>query len=104
MKDPDKELFEYDDEAAISFIQNHLPQELKEKFQEDTIYYLLDTICDFFEKKDFLNEDDLEKEEKELTNYLLSQSKKDDVGEFSSEEIILFLKAEEAYSDTLDVF
>jgi hypothetical protein len=104
MKDPDKELFEYDDEAAIFFIQNHLPQELKEKFQEDTIYYLLDTICDFFEKKDFLNEDDLEKEEKELTNYLLSQSKKDDIGEFSSEEIILFLKAEETYSDTLDVF
>ena len=102
MKDQE-EMFEYDDEAAIAFIRNHLPQELKEKFEDDIIYYLLDTICDFFEKRDFLNEDDTEKEEKELTAYLLSQTKKDEIGEFTPEEIVLFLKAEEAYSNTLDV-
>ena len=98
-----EETFEYDDEAAIAFIQNHLPQELKEKFPEDTIYYLLDSICEFFEKKDFLNEDDIEKEEKELVDFLLKQTEKDDIGTFSTEEMIFFLKAEEAYSDTLDI-
>ena len=101
---PEEEMFEYDDEAAIAFIRNYLPQELKEKFSDDTIYYLLDTICDFFEKKDFLGDEDEEKEEKELVNYLLSQINKEDLGDFSSEEITLFLKAEEAYSDTLDIF
>lgn len=99
-----EQMFEYDDEAAIAFIRNYLPQELKEKFPDDTIYYLLDTICDFFEKKDFLDEDDDEKEEKELADYLLTQTKKDNIGDFSFEEMILFLKAEEAYSDTLDIF
>jgi hypothetical protein len=104
MEDQEK-MFEYDDEAAIAFIRNYLPQELKEKFQEDTIYYLLDTVCDFFEKKDFLNdEDEMEKEEKELADYLLSQIKKDNIGDFTFDEIVLFLKAEDAYSDTLDIF
>lgn len=99
-----EEIFEYDDEAAIAFIQNYLPQELKEKFPEDTIYYLLDTICDFYEKKDFLDDEDEEKETKELADFLLKQIRKDNIGEFSPEEIILFLKAEEAYSETLDIF
>jgi len=103
MEDQEK-MFDYDDEAAIDFITNHLPQELKEKFPEDTIYYLLDTICDFFEKRDFLNEDDTEKEEKELADYLLAQTKKDTIGDFSFDEMILFLRAEDAYSDTLDIF
>lgn len=103
MKEQD-EVFDYDDEAAITFIQNHLPQELKEKFPEDTIYYLLDTICDFYEKKGFLDDEDDEKEEKELADFLLKQTRKDAIGEFSLEEIVLFLKAEEAYSETLDLF
>lgn len=96
-------LFEYDEEAAVNFIRNYLPQEMKDAFPEDTIYYLLDTICDFYEKNDYLDEDDREKEERELTDYMISQSREDEIGTFSREEMILFLKAEEAYTDTLDL-
>ncbi|MDL2223222.1 hypothetical protein LJB98_03890 [Bacteroidales bacterium OttesenSCG-928-M11] len=95
--------FIYDEEAAVVFIQNHLPIDLKERFTEDCIYYLLDTICDFYEKNDYLNETDEEKEEKDLIKYLTSQAKKDEIGEYTSEEMLLFLKAEEAYTDTLDI-
>lgn len=95
--------FEYDDEAAIAFIQNYLPQELKEKFDDDSIYYLLDTILDYYEKLDFLSDDDEEKEERELIDFLLKQTQKDQIGNFTKEEITLFLRAESAYSDTLDV-
>lgn len=33
-----------DDEKTIEFIRNYLPQELKEKFSEDELYYFLDLI------------------------------------------------------------
>jgi hypothetical protein len=96
--------FEYDEEEAVKFIQNYLPQELKERFSDDDIYYILDVICDFYEKNDYLNEDDEEKEEQELLRFIIKQAKKDGIGEYSSEEVLLVLKAEEAYSDTLDLF
>ena len=98
------ELFEYDSEAAVEFIHNYLPQELKEKFTEDTIYYILDLICEFYEQNDYLNEEDEENEEKELITFIVQQSERDKVGIFLPEDILLVLRAEAAYSDTLDIY
>ena len=95
--------FEYDDVAAVKFIQNYLPVELKEKFSEDDIYYILDVICDFYDDKDWLSDDDDEQEEQELIQFIIKQAGKDEIGEFSQEEIQLFLTAEAAYADTLDI-
>ena len=96
-------MFEYDDEIAIEFILNFLPQELKEKFPEDTLYYILDVICEFYDLHDWLNDDDEEKEERELIQFIVKQSEKDGIGRFSEEEIRLVLAAESAYCDTLDL-
>ena len=96
-------MFEYDDEAAVKFVQNYLPQELKEKFDEDTIYYVLDVICEFYEKRDWLDNDDEEQEERELIDFIVEQAKKDGIGEFTKEEIRLALAAEAAYSETLEI-
>lgn len=93
---------EYDDDVAVEFIHNYLPQELKAKFENDTIYYILDLICEFYEKNDYLNEDDEEKEEKELIAFIVKQAKKDAIGNFSPEDILIVLRAEAAYMDTLD--
>ncbi len=95
--------FEYDDEFSIKFIQNYLPQELKNRFSEDDLYYILDVICDFYEKRDWLSDDDDEKEERELVDFIIKQAKKDNIGEYTEEEIRLVLAAETAYSDTLDI-
>jgi hypothetical protein len=96
-------MFEYDDEIAVKFIRNHLPQELKTRFTEDDLYYILDVICEFYEKRDWLSEDDEEKEEKELIRFIIRQSIKDSIGNFTEEEIRFVLIAEAAYSDTLDI-
>jgi len=97
------ETFEYDEDAAVEFIHNNLPQELKAEFPDDTLYYLLDLICEFYEKNDYLNEDDEEKEERELIAFIVQQAKKDKIGDFSPEAILLVLRAEAAYMDTLDI-
>jgi hypothetical protein len=95
--------FQYDEEVAVSYILNYLPQELKEKFTEDDIYYILDVICEFYEQNDCMDNDDIEKEEQELIRFILQQAKKDGIGEYTPEEIMFVLRAEDAYTDTLDI-
>jgi len=97
-----EEALEYDDDDAVEFIHNYLPQELKEKYSEDTIYYVLDLICEFYDKNDYLTDEDDEKEEKELVEFILQQADKDEVGDFSREDILMILRAEDAYMETLD--
>ena len=93
---------EYDEDVAVEFIHNYLPQDLKTIFSKDTLYYILDLICEFYEKNDYLNEDDEEKEEKELITFIVKQAQKDAMGNFSSDDVLMVLRAEEAYMETLD--
>ncbi|GHU68713.1 hypothetical protein FACS189413_06240 [Bacteroidia bacterium] len=96
-------MVEFDDATAVKFIQNYLPQELKERFEEDDIYYFLDVIGEFYEKLDWLSDDDEAQEEAKLIAFIIKEAKKDKIGNFSEEEIRLVLAAEAAYSDTLDI-
>ena len=48
----------YDDVESMKFIKNYLPQELKEKFSDDDIYYIVDLIYDFYDSKGFMDESD----------------------------------------------
>ena len=99
MSDP----FEYDEDIAVEFIHNYLPQDLKVKFSKDTLYYILDLICEFYEKNDYLNEDNEEKEERELIAFIVQQSEKDAIGNFLPDDILMVLCAEDAYMNTLDI-
>lgn len=44
-----------DDEKTIEFIRNYLPQELKEKFSEDELYYFLDLIDEYYSESGILD-------------------------------------------------
>jgi hypothetical protein len=96
-------MFEYDEENAVKFIQDYLPQDLKERFTEDDLYYILDVICEFYEKKDWMDDEDEEKEEEELIQFIVNQSINDKMGNFTKDEIRFILIAEAAYSDTLGI-
>ena len=37
-----------DDRLTVEFIQNYLPQDVKEKFTEDELYYFLDVIDEYY--------------------------------------------------------
>ena len=97
------EKVEYDEDVAVEFIHNYLPQELKVIFSKDTLYYILDLICEFYEKNDYLSDDDEEKEEKELITFIVQQAQKDAIGNFLPEDVLMVLRAEEAYMETLDM-
>ncbi|MDR1719287.1 MAG: hypothetical protein LBR67_04105 [Dysgonamonadaceae bacterium] len=97
------ELIDYDEDVAVAFMQNYLPQELKGRFSDDDLFYLLDLMCEFYEKNDYFNDDDEEKEERELIAFIIKEAKKNEIGDYTAEEIVMVLRAEEAYMATLDL-
>ena len=54
-------LADADDEKTIEFIKNYLPQELKEKFSDDELYYFLDLIDEYYSESGILDAQPREK-------------------------------------------
>lgn len=102
----EKDFPDYDEDAAILFIRNQLPQELKEKFSDDELNYIVDLIYEFYEEKGFIDEADTEVEVDldELTSYVIKNAKKDKVGSFNEDEIQFIVDAEIAYCESLGIF
>ena len=101
--------WQYDDEEAIRFIQNYLPQELKGKFKNDDILYILDLIYEYYETNGLLEEDgndekEVEIDEDEVIEYVIKNVKRDHIGDFEPEEITFIVQGEMAYCESLYMF
>ncbi|MCD7935264.1 MAG: hypothetical protein LUG98_00220 [Tannerellaceae bacterium] len=102
-----EDLFEYDEDESVKFIQNYLPQEMKGKFSDDDITYIVDLIYDFYDMKGFLSDEtdeDVEIDEDELIQYVIKNAKKDEVGKFEPEEITFIVQGELEYCDSINMF
>lgn len=95
-----------DDEKTIKFIKNYLPQDLKDRFSDDELYYFLDVIDEYYVESGILDaqpdEDgyidiDLEK----IVDYIIKEARKDEMGEFDSEELLFVVQGEMEYTDSL---
>lgn len=98
----------YDEDDSVKFIQNYLPQELKGKFSDDDINYIVDLIYDFYETNGYLDDSDSDGEvdidEEELVEYVIKNAKKDEVGKFEPEEITFIVQGELEYCDSINMF
>lgn len=99
----------YDEDDSVAFIQNYLPQELKGKFSNDDINYIVDLIYDFYESKGFLKEDSnndetIEIDEDELVEYVVKNAREDGVGKFDPEDITFIVQGELEYCDSINMF
>ena len=97
----------YDEDDSVKFIQNYLPQELKGKFSNDDINYIVDLIYDFYESNGMLDDDgddEIEFDEEEVVNYVIKNAQKDGVGKFEPEEITFIVQGELEYCDSINMF
>ena len=99
----------YDESDAVKFIQNYLPQELKNKFSDDEVNYIIDIIYEFYEDKGLMNmnvddEDVVEIDEDEMINFVLKNTKKDKINDFTADEITFIIQGELAYCESLNIF
>lgn len=104
----EKDDFIYDEADSVKFIQNYLPQELKGKFSDDDINYIVDLIYEFYDSKGYMDMDDddidVEIDEDELTEFVVKNALKDKVGKFEAEDIAFVVQGELAYCDSIHVF
>jgi len=99
----------YDEDDAVKHIQNFLPQEMKGKFTDDEINYVIDVIYEFYEEKGLLDEnvsdeDVVDIDEDELIQFVHKNTKKDKIRDFSEEEITFIIQGELDYCESLDIF
>lgn len=104
----EKDDFIYDETESVKFIQNYLPQELKDKFSDDDINYIVDLIYEFYDSKGYMDMDDddtdIEIDEDELTEFVVKNALKDKVGKFVAEDIAFVVQGELAYCDSIHIF
>lgn len=104
MANIDDELMKAAEEDAreVAFIQNYLPQELKDKFTEDDIYYFIDVILEYFSNAKPDAEGYIDVDLDQVTDFVLKQAKKDKMGNFSKDDVFFVVQAELDYNEQLE--
>ena len=99
-------LSDVDDEKTIEYIKNYLPQELKEKYSDDELYYFLDLIDEYYAESGILEAQpdaegyvniDLE----QVVAYIVKESAKDEMGTYDAEEVLFVVQGEMEYGNSL---
>ncbi len=95
-----------DDRLTVEFIQSYLPQEVKEKFTEDDLYYLIDVIDEYYvalldkaDKKGVKDDEEMDIDIDDAAAYLARQAKKDKMGEWDPEDLRWVVEGEWEYNE-----
>lgn len=88
-----------DDLKTIRYIRNFLPQELKNKFTDMDLYYIVDVITDYYtnsgvldqkpDKDGFINVD-----QDAIVDYILKEAKKDGMGPYEADDVLFVVQGE----------
>lgn len=105
----EKDALQYNEDDAIKYIRNYLPQELKMNFTDDDINYVIDNVYDYYDSKGLMDDqsdDDtvVEIDEDEMIAYILENTKKDKKQTFTTEEITSIVQGELAYCESIGMF
>jgi len=106
MKTQDDDLLVYDEDDAVKFILKLVPDEQKDRINEDAINYVLDVVYDYYEENGLIDDQSTEEasiDEEEMMKYVLKASKKDKM-HLSEDEIQLILDGEYEYGKSLGIY
>lgn len=81
--------FAEEDCKTVAFIQGYLPQDVKDKFSEDELYYFLDAFAEYCETAGLMD-DDAEEAEIDIeaaADFMVVQAKKEKIGNFDAEDV-----------------
>ncbi|MBN2765220.1 MAG: hypothetical protein JXR27_02530 [Paludibacteraceae bacterium] len=106
MKTQEDDLLVYDEDDAVKFILNFLPQEAKTSIDDSKIEYVLDVVYEFYEENGLIEEDSTEEasiDEEEMFKFILKNAKKDKM-QLTEEEIQFILEGEFEYGKSLGIY
>ena len=101
------ENYVFDEDNALQFIRKAVGEKVSEKYSDDEILFVIDTIWDYYENKGFLSLDFDETEEEildtdDLINYVKKEVGNDGEILMDPTDIGLIVKAELDYEESLE--
>lgn len=105
----DSQLKEYDENDAIAFIKNFLPEDIKGKYVDDDILIVIDTIFDYYDDKGFLDisaeeDDESDLSVPDLVGYVKNQLRKDPDNEIDLDDVMSIVLGELEYEESLGMY
>lgn len=93
-----------DDRRTVEFIKNYLPQDVKEKFTDDDLYYFLDLLIEYYTESGILEAEPdkdgyIDIDIEAIASHLAHQAKKDGMGDFSADDIRWVVEGEMEYAE-----
>lgn len=100
---------EYDENKAIIYIKNFLPQDLKKKYSDDDILIVIDTIFDYYDSKGFFDisaddDDESELSVPDLVSYVKNQLRKDSDNIIEMDDVMSIVLGELEYEESLGMY
>ena len=93
-----------DDRLTVEYIQSYLPQELKDMFTEEELYYFIDVIGEYY--VDLLDkhsgDEEVDIDVEEVAKYVARQAKKDKMGDYDPEDLRWVVDGELEYGESLE--
>lgn len=102
----DKDLLVYEDDEAVKYILEILPEEYKNVITDEKIEYILDLVYEYYENKGLIQEDSTEEasiDEDEMFDFILGAIEKDKM-KIGEDEIDLILNGEFEYGKSIGVY
>ena len=95
-----------EDAKTVAFIRNYLPQEFKERFTDEDLYYFLDLIVEYYATSGCLDAEPDEEghiniDQDEIVEFLLTEAEKDNVRGFSAEELLFVVQGEMEFGNSI---
>ena len=93
-----------DDRLTVEFIKNYLPQDLKETFTDEQLYYLLDVLIEYYTDSGILDAEPdkdgyIDIDVEAIAEHLAQQARKDQMGDFSPEDLRWVVEGEMEYAE-----
>ena len=96
----------FDENDAIKFIREYIPENIKNKYSDNDILLLMDTMYDFFDEED---DDDFDEENfddeaylNNIVNYVKKSIRKDPENAIEMDDVKHLVLGELEYEATLD--
>ena len=99
--------FTFDEDNAVKFIRTTLPEEIREKYTDDDILYVVDIVWEYYEKKGLLSLDNIDTEEElldidDLIKYVKKELAKDQYDSLDNDDVKYLVKGELQYEESLE--
>lgn len=93
-----------DDRLTVEYIKNYLPQDVKEKFTDDDLYYFLDVIGEYYVGliENAKNEEEIDIDIDAVAQHIAKKAKKEKIGDFDPEDLRWVVDGELEYGDSLE--